>query len=610
MTETETPVAGSDRVADVLSAAGKVLRAYGRDDVADLAARRNERDSQSRTVVVVGEVTRGKSSLVNALVGRRDLCPVGVDATSSVAVSVIPSAEPGEDGTATLLTPGGARQVPVGELAQWVSVEGARVRDPDAADLPTAAVVPLAGHALGDVTVVDTPGVGGLDPGMATIATQTSAQACVLVLVCDAGGPLTAPEMEFARTAAASVDALIVVVTKTDKNLRRWQAIVAENRRLLREHLRRDVPVLGVSSLRAVLATAEPDPARRVRLEEGSGITLLRNEINRRLDVSSVLPAADALRTTVEGLRAVAVRIDAELAAVDANAAALPDLAAEKDRLTDLKEHSRQWEQYLARDITLARQQSADDLDRSLDEIRERWTTYINSHGMQVLRRRPQKFVADMQADLQKAMADTLAGFLRRLHDDVFAPRLGDDGVLWEELCGRIVGSIRDKTIDSHQVASRRQGLIDPTLLTMGVVGSSTLGGLIGLSTIVGIGAIVGTVWVGVNLGHRAIRSGKSNLLTWLRETIVTTKTTVGRMLDGAVAQARPDIVIGYREHLRRSIEDLQRDIAAAEQSATADEASRTKSRERLQNNGKVVAKRIGEAEKLLAELTSGKVPV
>lgn len=589
-----------DRVPETLAAAGKVLRAYGLGDVADLADRKNDPDRQNRTVVVVGEVNRGKSSLVNALVGVRNLCPVGVDTTSSVTVSVVPAAEPDEAGTATLLAPDGPRRVPVEELHQWVSVDGARVRDPDTESLPTAAIVPLAGHALGDVTVIDTPGVGGLEPGMATLATQTAAQACVLVLVCDASSPLTAPEMEFARSAAGSVDALVVAVTKTDKNLRRWKAIVRENERLLREHLRRTVPVVGVSSLRAVLAADEPDADRRAHLEERSGITALRTEIRRRLGASAELPAADALRTALEGLRTVATRIDTELGAVEENSAQLPALTAERDRLTDLEEHSRQWEQYLARDITLIRQQSADDLDRRLDEIRDTWTTYVNSHGMRVLRRSPQKFVADMQADLQSAMAETLAGFLRRLHDDVYQPRLGDDPVLWEQLCERIVDSMRDKTIDSHQVASRRQGLIDPALLTMGVVGSSTLGGLIGLSTVVGIGAVVGAVWVGVNLGHRVIRSGKTNLLTWLRETIGTTKVTVGRLLDGAVAQARPEIVIGYRTHLRRTLEELRGTIAAAEKAASADEASRAKTLERLRNNRRIVGKRIDEIETLL----------
>ena len=37
-------------------------------------------------------------------------------------------------------------------------------------------------------------------------------------------------------------------------------------------------------------------------------------------------------------------------------------------------------------------------------------------------------------------------------------------------------------------------------MLTMGVMGSSMLGGLIGVTTVIGIGAVVGVAWVGFNV--------------------------------------------------------------------------------------------------------------
>ena len=63
----------------------------------------------ARTVVVAGEVQRGKSSLVNALVGYRDLCPVGVDVTSSVAVSVTTTGDLPAAHAAELFFPSGPR---------------------------------------------------------------------------------------------------------------------------------------------------------------------------------------------------------------------------------------------------------------------------------------------------------------------------------------------------------------------------------------------------------------------------------------------------------------------------------------------------------------------
>ncbi|WP_045824715.1 dynamin family protein [Williamsia herbipolensis] len=592
----------------VLAAAATVLRAYKMDDVADLAARKAARDGQARTVVVVGEVKRGKSSLVNALVGRRDLSPVGVDVTTTVAIGVAPTDDPPLDGTATLLFPDRSEQIPLTALPDWVTVGGRQVRDPHVESLPTRASIPVTETAMPGVTIVDTPGVGGLDPAMAALAVQSAQQACVVVIVCDASSPLTAPEMDFIREAGASVDALVVAVTKTDKNIRRWKAIVADNRRLLTTHLQRDIPVIGVSSLRAVLAADLPPGAERDRAEMTSGITDLRAEIMHRLDAAQGLPAADALRTTREGLLAVARRVDVEHAAVAGRGTTLPDLTAQLDALETLKDRSREWEQYLARDLTQLRQQAIDDSDRRLDEIRARWTTRINKSGMEVLRRSPQKFTADMQDELERALAVTMAQFLEQLYSTIVAPRFDSD-VVWEQICGRIVESLQGPRIEAQPVGSRRHGLFDPTLLNMGIMGSSMIGGVIGLSTALGVGAIVGTVWVGVNLGFRAMRTGKTNLLAWLRETLATTKTVTARLLELAIAQARPEIVIRYREHLRTAIEDLQRQIGVARDAATSDATRREKDLARLDTNRSVIAKRLAETESMLARVSAQATP-
>ncbi|MGK9274106.1 dynamin family protein [Williamsia muralis] len=594
--------------AEFIAAAAKVLRAYKLDAIAELAERKLSDDRQVRSVVVVGEVKRGKSSLVNALVGRRDLTPVGVDVTSTIPVAVTPSTAENPPGQVHLLFADHTRQVNAAELVDWATVDGRHVVDPQVESLPTRAVLPITGSALGEVTVVDTPGVGGLDPASAQLAVSSARQACVVVMVCDASTPLTAPEMAFIKDAGSSVDALIVAVTKTDKNIRRWKAVVADNQRLLREHLHREVTVLGVSSVRAVIAAEMPPGPQREHTEHLCGITALRTEIRARLHVAAHLPARDALRTTVEGLRTVHAQITAELAVVEGRGASVPDLTAELDRLGELKDHQRQWEQYLTRDLTMIRGRAIEDLDRRLDEIRDRWTTRINKQGMEVLRRHPQKFAADMLTDLQLAMADTLAGYLTALHDEVVAPRL-DSPIVWGEIRDQILDALSDRRIEAHQVASKRQGLFDPSMLTMGVMGSSVIGGMIGLSTVIGVGAVVGTVWVGVNLGFRAMRSGKTNLLIWLRETLGTTKIATTRLLDQAMAQARPEIVLRYREHLRVSIEQLQQQITTTQHAATADAATREKNVQRLTQNAAIVDKRIAEADTLLACLTGPSTP-
>lgn len=245
--------------------------------------------------------------------------------------------------------------------------------------------------------------------------------------------------------------------------------------------------------------------------------------------------------------------------------AALPELTAERDRLQELKDHSGQWEQYLGRDLTLARQAALAVLDERLEEIRTRWTTTINKSGMTVLRRSPQHFTAQIEKDLQGAMTASVQTFLGGVRAIVL--RLFDSKVVWTEIEQQVIASL-DPRLTTGEVAGKRQGLLDPSILTMGMIGTSMLGALIG------IGAVAGVVWVGVNLGYKAMRSGKTNLLTWLRETLDTARSSTARMLEATLSMSRPEVVIRYREHVKTTMEQVQAQIADAKEAARLDAAT------------------------------------
>ncbi|MCX5044852.1 dynamin family protein [Aldersonia sp. NBC_00410] len=596
----DAPADTAARIDAALGAAGKILRAYKFGDTAALAEAKAATTEQQRRVVVVGEVKRGKSALVNALVGRRDVSPVDVDVTTSATLHLVAATPDHPAGTADLLFPGRTERVPADALPDWVTARGRNVCDPGVDSLPTRAVIPVDSSWLSanDLVVVDTPGTGGLDPAHAELASMSAQQAGVLVVVCDASTPITAPEMEFLSAASASVDSVIVAVTKTDKNLRRYQPIVAENRRLIAERLQRDIPVVAVSSIRALAAAELPAGERRDAALASTGIAELRAQIATRLDLGARLPAVNGLRTALEGLRLVADRLRTDIAAVTDSPAAVADLTAEQNRLQELKNHSGQWELHLSRDLTLARQATLTFLDERLDEVRSKSTTRINKNGMEVLRRSPQVFTAEIEADLLAAMGATVQNFLDELRT-IVGP-LFDSPVVWAEIEQQIVTSLRTDPLQTGEVASKRQGLVDPTLLTMGMVGTSMLGALLG------IGAIAGVVWVGVNLGYKAMRTGKQNLLNWLRETLGTARGSTARMLEVALSTARPEIVIRYRDHLRTSMEAVQKQIVDAKEAARLDAATREQTLTKLTGNQRIVAAKTAEIEALIADLTAG----
>src|SRR6188768_3311253 len=112
------------RIDSALGAAGKILRAYKFDDAAALAEAKVRSTEQQRRVVVVGEVKRGKSALVNALVGLRDATPVDVDVTTSASVHLVAATAEHPAGSAELLFPDRSERVAAQTLPDWVTVAG------------------------------------------------------------------------------------------------------------------------------------------------------------------------------------------------------------------------------------------------------------------------------------------------------------------------------------------------------------------------------------------------------------------------------------------------------------------------------------------------------
>lgn len=610
MEEAGTPVGGvgetpapatvttSDRVAVALGHAVKILRSYGFTDIAELADAKAHSTTEVRSVVVVGELKRGKSLLVNALLGVRDASPVDVDVSTSATLHFVPASDAHPAGEVDLVFPGSVQRAPRRALSDWVTYSGIHVRDPGAESLPTRAIIALERSSLPGTIVIDTPGAGGLAAAHAQLALQSAQQACVLVIVCDASSPLTAPEMAFIRDASATVESIVVAVTKTDKNVRRWKPIVEDDKRLIAEHLRRTVPVVGVSSVRALAAAERADSTHRAHGENSSGITELRRLIIERLDLGEHQHAVAGLRTALEGLRKVDDQITTDIQITADSDKALPELTAQRDKLQELKDHSGQWELHLGRDMTFARQAALSHLDEQLDEIRIKWTTRINKSGMDVLRKNSQLFTQEMETDLLGALSATVEVFLAKVHE-IVGP-LFDSDVVWNDIHKLVLSSLQQPDrLNSAEVASKRQGLLDPTVLTMGMMGTSMLGALLG------VGAIAGVIWIGVNLGYKAMKAGKQNLLIWLRETLGTTAKAAQRMLEAAMTTSRTEIVLRQREHLRAQTELVTERLTAAKDAARLDAATKEKTLARLSKNQRIVAARSVEIETLIGELTT-----
>ncbi len=345
-----TPVALVDAV---LAAATACERP---DLVRRLTAARHRMQRSSTRVLVVGESGKGKSSLVNALVGA-PVCAVGAATPTRVPTLV----RGGETATARLLlasaaVPGdpalsGEPQldrvtVPVGELPAAVAAAGT-----GGDRRLVRAEVELPRRLLaGGLEVVDTAGVGGVGAGADLAVLELLPTADAVLLVSDASQEFTAPEMAFLRQAAALCPAVACVLAKTDA-YPEWRRIAELDRGHLAAH-EVAAPVLPVSATLELLAVQRRDR----ELHEESGMPALAGYLRRE-----VVDRAQALRyralladlRSVTGQLALALR--SELAALQDPGHAervVHELETARDRVDELRRQSSRWQQLLADGVT------------------------------------------------------------------------------------------------------------------------------------------------------------------------------------------------------------------------------------------------------------------
>lgn len=367
----------------------------GSGDRADLRRRleqtRERLQDPNIRVIVVGEFKQGKSQLINALVNA-PVCPVDDDIATAVPTTV----RYGERASASVVSTsaiGGAigadgrsqrAEVPIAELARYVSERGGRGTDSDV----SAAEVVLPRKLLkSGLTLIDSPGVGGLNSAHAltTLATLPSAHA--MLFVSDASQEYTEPEIQFLRHAMRISPNVACVLSKIDL-YPQWRRV----EELDRGHLHSidpDIPVFPVSSNLRLAAIEASDHELNTESGFATLISYLRKDVVGQAELLQRRSAAADLVSTTEHLR---LAIDSELKALQ-NPERTPEIVARLE-------------------ATKAR---ADELRRNSS----RWQITLNDGATDL--------IADMEHDLR----DRLRTIQREAEDAIDE---GDPGPVWDEL--------------------------------------------------------------------------------------------------------------------------------------------------------------------------------
>lgn len=176
---------------------------------AALAAGLRRLEAGQFNLVVLGEFKRGKSSLVNALLGR-ELLPTGVLPLTS-AVTVIRSGEP--ERLLVDFGDGEERERPLDELATLITEAG----NPENMLGVESVAIELGSEFLDDgLRLIDTPGVGSSYEHNTETALDFLPHVDAGVMVLAADQPLSAAERELARELAELTPRPIFVLNRID----------------------------------------------------------------------------------------------------------------------------------------------------------------------------------------------------------------------------------------------------------------------------------------------------------------------------------------------------------------------------------------------------------
>jgi Dynamin family len=196
---------------DIRAVLARLDELAGDADRDELAALADRLESARLRVLVAGEAKRGKSTLVNALLGR-EVVPSGVIPLTAVPATLVQA--PGSDeGIEVAFTDGRTGGYPLSALADFGTERGNPGNSRHVAAITVLANAPILARG---VEIVDTPGTGSVHAHntAAADAALPSMDAAIFVLTADP--PVSASERDLLRRVARMSVALFIVLNKAD----------------------------------------------------------------------------------------------------------------------------------------------------------------------------------------------------------------------------------------------------------------------------------------------------------------------------------------------------------------------------------------------------------
>ncbi len=290
-----------------LSQLASLAQELGTDPVADQARELSVRVAEGRFYVAcVGQFKRGKSTLINALIGEPVL-PTGF-----IPVTAVPTViRFGEHLHARIrLNDGSWNEIPVADLKQYVTEELNPENKKGVMGAEAFIPSPLLSSGM---CIVDTPGLGSVFSGNSAATQAFIPHIDAALVVVGADPPLAGEELTLVEAVGKQVHNLILVLNKADRTTDAERMAAANfTSQLLRKRLKREVgPIFEVSAQersesRGPLRDWDKLKGALRQLVEGSGRQLVRAACDRGVQrlseqlLAIIHEGRDALRRPIE----------------------------------------------------------------------------------------------------------------------------------------------------------------------------------------------------------------------------------------------------------------------------------------------------------------------
>ena len=583
------------------------LRKTDPDAAADLDTLRR-REVSRPAFAVVGETKRGKSSLVNALVGVPDLSPVDAAVATASYLEFSHSDTPG----ARAWVPGREDPVPldVRALRDWGTVLG---RLPEGFRPPRRIEVTHTAPLLRYLTLVDTPGVGGLDSLHAEIAMDAVERATALLFVVDASSPFSQPELNFLIEASRRVNFVVFALTKVDA-YPGWRTILADNKGQLQAHAPRFAasPWFPVSARLAELAMSMPAAATELVTE--SRVGQLQHALIELAGRGHVLVQSNVLRA----LRSEIVRLDQEfgtrMAATDPDPADADRAREERGKLSARKRtETRQWQLTLSTETRRAQVESTTRLRTYITKLQEEFMTRIDKASGSELKSMPEDVDRALQA-LSIRLSQDLEWRFRKVGEKVLTQ------VFTPQQLQYVLRRLNARLRHALETKPRREGGGgDGAVVVMSSASMAVMAGRYGIQGAaagigalgIGIGsAILMPVGIGLGLAAGAFMVWKRKSMTdkvqqrsWLREVMAEARAALSDEITHRFTDLQYALTLALDDAIERRIKQLDAQLAEMDKAMAEDKAVRAKRRAALQAERDALRSRFKQVDEVLAKV-------